>query len=144
MCRRIELLRGRRTFGDKNVLQVLSEIRMIDAATFAAAVDEHDEAQAEVDKWIRENQEFAAQGAGVPNTELNRRILKRFDVVRKAYEDFIAGAEYLIKNKVRKTTLLNWMGNMAYSLNGDNAACGKSNKCCIAVIPFLPKIRAAW
>jgi len=49
-----------------------------------------DEAQAEVDKWIRENQEFAAQGAGVPNAELNRRILKRFEPVRKAYEDFIA------------------------------------------------------
>jgi len=53
-------------------------------------MEQDDEAQAEVDKWIRENQEFAAQGAGVPNAELNRRILNRFEAVRKAYEDFIA------------------------------------------------------
>ena len=76
--------------------------RKADLSVKAAAVDDpiekeleklmeqDDDAQAEVDKWIRENQEFAAQGAGVPNAELNRRILKRFEPVRKAYEDFIA------------------------------------------------------
>lgn len=53
-------------------------------------MEQDDEAQAEVDKWILENQQFAAQGAGVPKAELNRRILKRFEVVRKSYEDFIA------------------------------------------------------
>jgi tetratricopeptide (TPR) repeat protein len=48
-----------------------------------------DAAQAEVDKWIRENDEFAAQGAGVSKEELNKRILARFDSVRRAYEDFL-------------------------------------------------------
>lgn len=43
----------------------------------------------QVDGWIRENQQFAAQGAGIPNAELNRRIRERFDVCKKAYEDFI-------------------------------------------------------
>jgi tetratricopeptide (TPR) repeat protein len=49
-----------------------------------------DDAQTEVDKWIRENQEFAKHGAGVPNEELNRRIRARLDSVKKAYEDLIA------------------------------------------------------
>ena len=49
-----------------------------------------DEAMAEVDRWIRDNQAFAAKGAGVPAAELNRRIETRLEPVRRAYEDFIA------------------------------------------------------
>jgi len=48
-----------------------------------------DDAQAEVDKWIKENQEFAAKGAGLPPQQLKRRILDRFEPVRQAYEDFL-------------------------------------------------------
>jgi tetratricopeptide (TPR) repeat protein len=48
-----------------------------------------DAAQDEVDKWIQENNAFAAQGAGVSKEELNQRILARFDAVRRAYEDFL-------------------------------------------------------
>ena len=33
-----------------------------------------DAAQAEVDQWIRENDEAAAKGAGVPSADLKRRI----------------------------------------------------------------------
>jgi tetratricopeptide (TPR) repeat protein len=43
----------------------------------------------EVDKWIRDNNVFAAQGAGEPREALNRRILARFESVRKDYEDFL-------------------------------------------------------
>jgi tetratricopeptide (TPR) repeat protein len=43
----------------------------------------------EVDKWIRDNNAFAAQGAGEPREALNRRILARFKPVRKDYEDFL-------------------------------------------------------
>jgi tetratricopeptide (TPR) repeat protein len=43
----------------------------------------------EVDKWIRNNNAFAAQGAGEPREALNRRILARFESVRKDYEDFL-------------------------------------------------------
>ena len=53
-------------------------------------MDQDDAAQAEVDKWIRENQQFVAQGAGVSSAALNRRIRARFEPVRKAYDDFIA------------------------------------------------------
>ena len=48
-----------------------------------------DEAQAEVDKWIRDNQEFAIQGAGISHEGLSRRILERFAPVRKGYEAFL-------------------------------------------------------
>ena len=52
-------------------------------------MEQDDEAQAEADKWIRENDEFAAKGAGAPPVELKRRIKERFEVVRKGYEDFL-------------------------------------------------------
>jgi tetratricopeptide (TPR) repeat protein len=48
-----------------------------------------DDAQAEVDKWIQENNEFSAKGAGIERAEMNRRITARFAPVRKGYEDFI-------------------------------------------------------
>ncbi len=46
-------------------------------------------AQAEVDRWIKENNEFKQQGAGVGEITLNSRIEKRFEPVKKAYEDFL-------------------------------------------------------
>ena len=48
-----------------------------------------DDAQAEVDKWIRDNADFFKQGAGVPNAELNKRIRERFAPIRKGYQDFL-------------------------------------------------------
>jgi len=56
---------------------------------FHKLMDDDDAAQAEVDQWIRENNEFAAKGAGASADELRRRIRKRFDPVRQAYEDFL-------------------------------------------------------
>jgi tetratricopeptide (TPR) repeat protein len=43
----------------------------------------------EVDKWIRDNNAFAAQGAGESKEALNRRILARFESVRKDYDDLL-------------------------------------------------------
>lgn len=48
-----------------------------------------DAAQSEVDRWIRENEEFAQKGAGVPLEQMRGRIQQRFEPVRKAYEDFL-------------------------------------------------------
>lgn len=56
---------------------------------FQKIEDEDDDAQAEVDGWIKQNEQFAAQGAGIPKAELNRRIRERFQHVRQDYEDFI-------------------------------------------------------
>src|SRR2546426_322104 len=50
---------------------------------------EDDAAQEEVDQWIRDNQAFAAKGAGVSEAQLNQRIRQRFEPIRKGYEDFI-------------------------------------------------------
>jgi tetratricopeptide (TPR) repeat protein len=52
-------------------------------------MEDDDAAQAEVDEWIKDNQEAAAKGAGVPNADLQRRIRERFDPIRKAYDDFV-------------------------------------------------------
>jgi tetratricopeptide (TPR) repeat protein len=56
---------------------------------FQKLMADDDAAQAEVDQWIRENNEFAEKGAGVAPVELKRRIQKRFEPVRQAYEDFL-------------------------------------------------------
>src|SRR5664279_1017795 len=52
-------------------------------------MEDDDAAQAEVDQWIKDNQEAATRGAAVPAADLQRRIRERFDPIRKAYEDFI-------------------------------------------------------
>ena len=66
-------------------------IRTNDAveSEYRKLLEEDDRAQETVDRWIRENQEFASRGAGIPNAELNRRIKERFEPVRTGYEDFI-------------------------------------------------------
>lgn len=48
-----------------------------------------DDAQAEVDKWIEDNNAATAKGSGTPKELFNKRIEDRFAVVRKAYEDFL-------------------------------------------------------
>jgi tetratricopeptide (TPR) repeat protein len=58
-------------------------------AEFQKLMDEDNAAQAEVDEWIRDNQAFAAKGAGESDADLNKRILARFDIVRKGYDDFL-------------------------------------------------------
>ena len=52
-------------------------------------MEDDDAAQSEVDTWLRDNEKFTAQGAGVPSAELSRRIRERFMPIRSAYEDFI-------------------------------------------------------
>jgi tetratricopeptide (TPR) repeat protein len=52
-------------------------------------MDEDDRAQGEIDQWIRDNDEFAAKGAGIPPAQLRRKIQERLEPIRKAYEDFI-------------------------------------------------------
>ena len=64
-----------------------------DAATekeFKKIMEDDDAAQAEVDQWIRENDEATSKGAGVPRADLQRRIRDRFAPLRAAYEDFIS------------------------------------------------------
>ncbi|HTL17502.1 MAG TPA: hypothetical protein VL793_09705, partial [Patescibacteria group bacterium] len=48
-----------------------------------------DVAQAEVESWVRQNNEAKAKGAGISQAELDKRIEQRLEPVRKGYEDFI-------------------------------------------------------
>lgn len=52
-------------------------------------MEDDDAVQSEVDKWIRDNEQFAAKGAGMPSAELSRRIRERLEPIRKGYQDFI-------------------------------------------------------
>jgi tetratricopeptide (TPR) repeat protein len=52
-------------------------------------MEQDDEAQVEVDRWIRDNDEFVAKGAGAPAGQLKQRIRERFEVVRKGYQEFL-------------------------------------------------------
>lgn len=52
----------------------------------AQLMQDDDAARAEVEKWAEDNEKFASQGAGIPATEMRRRIMARFEVVRKGYE----------------------------------------------------------
>jgi tetratricopeptide (TPR) repeat protein len=49
-----------------------------------------DAAMDEVDGWIRENNAFAAHGAGESKQQLNARIRARLDVVRQEYTNFLS------------------------------------------------------
>jgi tetratricopeptide (TPR) repeat protein len=75
-------------------------VETADAGTNAPAVDsvekelqkimaDDDAAAEEVDRWIREGDEFASKGAASPRADLGRRIRERFAPVRKAYEEFL-------------------------------------------------------
>ena len=92
-----------------------------------------DAAMAEVDKWIRDNNAFAAQGAGESKEALNRRIRERLDSIRQGYEDFLRR----YPNSAR--------GHLAYGsfLNdiGDEDAAGA--QCAIAA-RLDPQNPAAW
>jgi tetratricopeptide (TPR) repeat protein len=70
-----------------------------------------DDAQAEADRWIKENEEFAAKGAGAPRSELNRRIRGRFEPVRKAYEGFIKAHPDHAKARIAYGSFLNDLGD---------------------------------
>jgi tetratricopeptide (TPR) repeat protein len=48
-----------------------------------------DAAQTEVSKWIRDNNAFAAHGAGESRVELNRHIMAQLNGIRAGYEDFL-------------------------------------------------------
>ena len=50
---------------------------------------EDDAAMDEVDKWIHDNDAFAAHGAGESKAELNARIMARLSTVRTNYENFL-------------------------------------------------------
>jgi tetratricopeptide (TPR) repeat protein len=55
---------------------------------FRQLMEADDVAQAEVDKWITDNQKFAEKGAGVESITLQARIRDRLALVKNGYEEF--------------------------------------------------------
>jgi tetratricopeptide (TPR) repeat protein len=81
-----------------------------------------DAAQDEVDKWIQENNAFAASGAGVSKAELNKRILARFDSVRKGYEDFLKRYPNNARGHLAYGSFLNDIGDEDASMEQNETA----------------------
>lgn len=52
-------------------------------------MEDDDAAQAEIDQWIKDNDKFVAQGAGLSPQEMSRKIRGRLAPIRQAYEDFL-------------------------------------------------------
>lgn len=92
-----------------------------------------DAAMAEVDKWIRDNNAFTAQGAGESKTELNARILARLNVVRKNYEDFLRRHPDFARGHLAYASFLNNIGD-------EDAAKLQNEK----ALQLDPKNPAAW
>ena len=92
-----------------------------------------DAAQADVSKWIRDNNAFAAQGAGESRAELNRRIMARLNVVRKGYEDFLRRYPDSASGHVAYGSFLNDIGE-------EEAAMRQNEK----ASQLDPKNPAAW
>ena len=88
---------------------------------------------AEVDKWIRDNNAFAAQGAGESKEALNRRIRARLDSVRKDYEDFLQRFPKSARGHLAYGSFLNDIGEEEAA----GAQCGVAAQ-------LDPKNPAAW
>jgi tetratricopeptide (TPR) repeat protein len=87
----------------------------------------------EVDKWIRDNNAFAAQGAGESKEALNRRILARFEPVRNDYEDFLRRYPDFARGHLAYGSFLNDIGE-------EDAAVAQYGK----AAQLDPKNPAAW
>ena len=94
---------------------------------------EDEAALVEVDKWIRDNNAFVAQGAGEPREALNRRILARFEPVRKDYEDFLRRYPDFARGHLAYGSFLNDIGE-------EDAAVAQYGK----AAQLDPKNPAAW
>jgi tetratricopeptide (TPR) repeat protein len=74
-------------------------------------MSDDDTALADVDKWIRDNDAFAAQGAGMSKAELNEKIRARFASVKKNYEDFLKRYPDSVRGHLAYGSFLNDIGD---------------------------------
>jgi len=92
-----------------------------------------DDVLAGVDKWIRDNNAFAAQGAGESKEALNQRIRARLDSVRKDYGDFLRRYPDFARGHLAYGSFLNDIGE-------EDAAVAQYGK----AAQLDPKNPAAW
>jgi len=94
---------------------------------------EDDAALDEVDKWIRDNNAFAAQGAGESQAELNARIMARLNLVRTNYENFLQRYPNFARGHLAYASFLN-------NINDEKAGMLENEK----ARRLDPKNPAAW
>ena len=94
---------------------------------------EDDAALDEVDKWIRDNDAFAAQGAGESQAALNRRIRARLDEIRKKYQDLLQRYPDFARGHLAYASFLN-------NINEEEAGMLENEK----ARQLDPKNPAAW
>lgn len=92
-----------------------------------------DDAMAEIDGWIKQNDQFAAKGAGVPPSEMRRRINERLASIRKAYEDYIKKYPDYADGRVAYASFLDSIGE-------DDAEYAQLTK----ATEVNPKLPSAW
>jgi tetratricopeptide (TPR) repeat protein len=73
---------------------------------FQKVMELDDAAQAEIDGWIKENEAFAAKGAGMPALQMRQRIRTRLEPVDKAYAAFIQQHPDYVKARVAYASFL--------------------------------------
>ncbi len=96
-------------------------------------MQDDDAAMAEIDKWIRDNDAFAAQGAGQSKAELNARIMARLQTVRTNYEGFLTHYPTNADGHLAFASFLNDIGQ-------DQKALGEYKEAC----QLNPNSSAAW
>ncbi len=75
--------------GTTNPTPAVAETSEAIEREFKRLMEADDEAQAEADQWIRDNDAAAPSGAALPRADLRRRIRERFEPIRTAYVDFL-------------------------------------------------------
>jgi tetratricopeptide (TPR) repeat protein len=69
-----------------------------------------DAAQAEVDRWLTDNEKLAGAGAGIDRGTMQGKIRQRFDPVEKAYKDFLERHPKHVKARVAYGSFLGDIG----------------------------------
>jgi len=85
-------------------------------AEFERLLELDDEAQGEVDEWIRDNNAFAEAGGGIPRAELSIKILQRFSLIQTNYLDFLASHTNHARAHLAYASFLNDIGRQRESL----------------------------
>lgn len=74
-------------------------------------MQEDDAAQAEVDEWIRQRNSLPASQTDVERASLNARIKRRFEPVRKGYEEFLVRNPGHVEARIAYGSFLNDIGD---------------------------------
>lgn len=82
-------------------------------ADFQKVMALDDTAHEEIDKWIKDNGEFAKRGAGLSEAVLSLKIEQRLEPVKKAYEDFLQRHPKHARGQLAFGSFLNDLGEEA-------------------------------